>query len=456
MGAMAADMATVISSTRRRVVVGLGATGLSVARFLRRRGDDFCVIDTRDAPPGLDALRREMPNVTVLLGSVAQDVLDTAGEIIVSPGVAPSEPWLRHAVAAGARLCGDIDLFMAEARAPVIGITGSNAKSTVTALVGAMAARAGLQVAVGGNLGTPALDLLADDVALYVLELSSFQLERAGDLGLAVATVLNVTADHLDRHGSLPLYHQAKHRIFGNCGTVVYHADDPLTIPPLAAGRGHISWRLREPELGGFGLREAQGESWLAHGFDLLMPAREVPLAGRHNLANALAALAVGHAAGLPREAMLAALRAFRGLPHRCELVLEHDGVRWIDDSKATNVGAALAALAGLGAEGRLVLIAGGRDKGADFRELRNAVAAHCDQVLLIGEAAEALAAALDGCCPLECVGDLGTAVERAAALARPGHTVLLSPACASFDQFANYEARGRAFAAAVRQVVAS
>lgn len=456
MEATATEMTTLISSTRRRVVVGLGATGLSVARYLHRRGDDFCVMDTRSTPPALDALRREMPGVTVLLGRVEQDVLDTAGELIVSPGIAPSEPWLRRAIEAGAHLCGDIDLFMAEARAPVIGITGSNAKSTVTALVGAMARSAALRVAVGGNLGTPALDLLGDDVELYVLELSSFQLERAGELGLAVAAVLNLTADHLDRHGSMPRYHQAKHRIFGGCRTVVYHADDPLTIPPLAAGRRHASWRLREPELDGFGLRDDNGETWLAEGFDLLMPARDVPLAGRHNLANTLAALAIGRAAGLSHDAMLAGLRAFRGLPHRCELVLERDGVRWINDSKATNVGAALAALEGLGREGRLILVAGGRDKGADFRELRNAVRAHCDRVLLIGEAAEAMAVALGDCGSVECVVDLSSAVERAAQLAQPGHTVLLSPACASFDQFANYEARGRAFAAAVQAVAGS
>jgi len=453
MGEAAYTMESLISSTQRKVVVGLGATGLSVARYLAARGDDFCLYDTRENPPGLDQLRRDLPGVTVLTGAPPQDVLDTAGELIVSPGIAPAEPWLAQAIEAGATLRGDIDLFVAEAQAPVIGITGSNAKSTVTALVGEMARAAGLQVGVGGNLGTPALDLLDDAAELYVLELSSFQLERAGELGLAVATVLNLTPDHLDRHGSMPRYHQAKHRIFSACKAVVFNSDDPLTVPPMAGERGAYSWRLREPELRGFGLRESDGETYLARGFDLILPVRELPLTGRHNVANALAALAVGTAADLPLEAMVEALRRFGGLPHRCEIVAEHRGVRWINDSKATNVAAAQAAIEGLGFEKNLILIAGGRDKGSDFSQLRAVVAGRCERVLLIGEAASALEVALGDGAPTERVETLDAAVERAAAIARAGHSVLLSPACASFDQFASYEARGDAFRAAARRL---
>ncbi|MEE4279347.1 MAG: UDP-N-acetylmuramoyl-L-alanine--D-glutamate ligase [Halieaceae bacterium] len=449
-------MSDLISSTQRKVVVGLGATGLSVARYLARRGEDFCVFDTRDAPPCREQLLAEIPGVGLLTGAVPQEVLNTAGELIVSPGINPAEPWLQEAVAAGASLRGDIDLFMAEARAPVVGITGSNAKSTVTDLVGAMAVEAGLRVGVGGNLGTPALDLLDEGAELYVLELSSFQLERAGELGLAVATVLNVTPDHLDRHGSMPRYHQAKHRIFAGCSSVIYHADDPLTIPPIAGGRRQISWRLREPELDGFGLREEGGETYLARGFDCLMPVSELPLPGRHNLANALAALAIGHAAGLPIDAMLRALHAYGGLPHRCELVAERDGVEWVNDSKATNVAATVAAVEGLGRSRRLLLIAGGRDKAGDYRALRGPVQEFCDVVLLIGESAPLLAEALAGAAPIEAPGVLAAAVRRAAELARPGHTVLLSPACASFDQFASYAARGDAFRSEVREVLAA
>jgi UDP-N-acetylmuramoylalanine--D-glutamate ligase len=313
-------------------------------------------------------------------------------------------------------------------------------------MLGAMLRAAGRRAGVGGNLGTPALDLLDDDNEFYVLELSSFQLERAGELGLEVATVLNLTPDHLDRHGSMPRYHQAKHRIFNGCKTVVFNADDPLTIPPLAAGRRQISWRLAEPELHGFGLRREGDRLMLAEGFDMLLPVSELALAGRHNIANALAALALGAAIDLPRPAMLVALRDFRGLPHRCELVLERDGVRWINDSKATNVGAALAAIEGLGGDHSLVLIAGGRDKNADFRTMRAAVGSHCSLLLLIGEAAEVMAEAFADVCETHIVGTLDAAISMAEERADVGQIVLLSPACASFDQFASYEDRGDQF----------
>ncbi len=456
MGEAAIQMSTLISSTSRTVVVGLGTTGLAVARHLDRLGRDFCVVDTREAPPCVAEMRAEMPAVPLLLGAIPQDVLNTAGELIVSPGIAPAESWLQEAVAAGATLRGDIDLFMEAAQAPVVGITGSNAKSTVTELVGAMARRAGRCVGVGGNLGTAALDLLDDDRDLYVLELSSFQLERSGNLGLSVATVLNVTPDHLDRHGDMPRYHQAKHRIFHGCDTVVFNRDDPLTIPPQAEGRRSISWRLGEPDLQGYGLRVDGDERYIARGLELLMPVRAIALAGEHNLGNALAALALGEAAGLPRQAMLETLEDFAGLPHRCETVLERNGVRWINDSKATNTGAALAAIEGLGASSRVVLIAGGRDKNSDFSLLRDAVRRHCDEVLLIGEAAATIAEALEGCCDLSDVGTLEEAVALAAARVQPGQVVLLSPACASFDQFRGFEHRGDTFREAVQREVSA
>ncbi|KGE03257.1 UDP-N-acetylmuramoyl-L-alanine--D-glutamate ligase [Pseudohaliea rubra] len=450
----------IASSNRYRAVVGLGASGLSVARYLHRRGEPFVVLDTRPEPPGLATLRAEMPEVSLFTGELPQGVLDGASELVVSPGLAPDLEPLAQAVASGVPLCGDIDLFVKAASAPVVGITGTNAKSTVTALVGAMARAAGRRVGVGGNLGTPALDLLDDDTELYVLELSSFQLERSHSLDLAVATVLNLTPDHLDRHGSMPRYHQAKHRIFHGCRHAVIHGDDPLTIPPLRSDLALTSWRLREPELHGFGLRREGREEFLAHGFDNLLPLAALPIPGRHNAANALAALALGHAAGLPREAMVEALMAFRGLRHRCEVVAEGNGVRWINDSKATNVSATAAALKGLGggdadgAEGRggrLLLIAGGRGKGDDFRGLQRPVAAHCRAVFAIGETRDALAAALADSTPVTRCDDLAAAVSAAADEAEPGDTVLLSPACASFDQFPNYEARGDAFAALAR-----
>ncbi len=448
---MSAVVQGVIASSENRVVFGLGATGLSCARYLYARGLPFVVVDTRANPPELPVLASEMPEIQVYAGQWPEELLAGATELIVSPGISLEQPAVAAARAAGVRVVGDIDLFVREAGAPVVGITGSNAKSTVTELVGRMALRAGLDTGVGGNLGTPALDLLDPARELYVLELSSFQLERAGELGLAVATVLNVSADHLDRHGSMPLYHQAKHRIFRGCERAVVNRDDPLTIPLLADDVKVISWRLGEPELGGFGLREIDGVEHICRGFEALLPSAEIGLAGRHNLGNALAALAIGYAAGLPMQPMLLALRDFGGLPHRCQRVAEIASVLYVDDSKGTNIGATSAALAGLGTAGNVVLIAGGQGKGADFRELREPVARSCRHVVLIGEDAGLIEQALEGTVPLERAADMRAAVAAAAAAAQPGDTVLLSPACASFDMFTGYAARGVAFTAAVR-----
>lgn len=438
--------AQLIASSESRIVVGLGATGVSCARYLHARGLPFVVIDTREQPPGLEAFRREMPDVTVYAGQYPEEIVTGATELIVSPGVAMDDPVVAQALAAEVAVCGDIDLFMREVTVPVVGITGSNAKSTVTELVGAMARDAGRDVGVGGNLGTPALELLERDCELYILELSSFQLERAGTLGLQVATVLNVSADHLDRHHSMPAYHRAKHRIFFGCQAAVFNRDDALTFPLLPPDVTQVSWRLGEPDLDGFGLRTIDGQEMLCLGFEPLLAASELTLAGRHNLGNALAALALGHCIGLPLDAMANTLRTFRGLPHRCEPVVEIDQVRYIDDSKGTNIGATCAALAGLGGEGNVVLIAGGQGKGADFTELRGPVAAHCRVVVLIGEDAPLIREALQGTVTLEGASSMADAVERAAALAHPGDVVLLSPACASFDMFSGYVARGQAF----------
>lgn len=440
----------VIASSVKRVVVGLGVTGLSCARHLYRQGVSFCVVDTRNNPPGLAALRNEMPDVPVFAGDYPEEVISSATELIVSPGVAMDDPLVIGAKSAGVAVIGDVDLFMREAVAPVVGITGSNAKSTVTELLGQMASNAGLNVGVGGNLGTPALELLDSQCQLYVLELSSFQLERAETLGLEVATVLNVSADHLDRHGNMLRYHQAKHTIFRGCRKAVVNRDDPLTVPLLSEGVDVVSWSMGPPELNGFGLRDMGGQEVLCFGFDRLLPAAELGLAGRHNIANALAALALGHCAGLPLSVMSATLRSFRGLPHRCEVVADIGGVRYIDDSKGTNVGATEAALLGLGGERDIVLIAGGQGKGADFSQLRKVVERHCKQLVLIGEDAAGLQQALQGAAPIILEDDMEAAVRSAAAVATSGDTVLLSPACASFDMFPGFVARGQAFAAAV------
>ena len=449
-----------IASDQFRIVVGLGKSGLSLVRFLARQGLPFAVADTRDNPPELATLRAEYPHVEVRCGTLDVEFLCRASELYVSPGLALATPALQAAAARGVKLSGDIELFARHARAPIVAITGSNAKSTVTTLVGEMAAAAGRKVAVGGNLGTPALDLLADDVELYVLELSSFQLESTERLNAEVATCLNISDDHMDRYSGIEAYHLAKHRIFRGARQVVVNRQDALSRPLIADQVPCWSFGLDRPDFRGFGIREVDGEKCLAFQFEPLLAVRELKIRGAHNQANALAALALGHAAGLPMAAMLEVLRRFTGLPHRCQWLRERDGVTFYDDSKATNVGAALAAIDGLGAEleGRLLLIAGGDGKGADFTPLRASVARHCRAVVLLGRDAELIAAALQGddgapVVPLLRVDSLEEAVRRCAELAQGGDAVLLSPACASLDMFRNFEERGRLFAAAVAEL---
>lgn len=445
-----------IASDQFRIVVGLGKSGMSVVRHLARRGLPFAVADTRANPPELATLKAQYPGVEVRCGELDVEFLCRASELLVSPGLAIATPALQAAAARGVKLSGDIDLFAREAKAPIVAITGSNAKSTVTTLVGEMAAAAGRKVAVGGNLGTPALDLLDDGVELYVLELSSFQLETTDQLNAEVATCLNVSEDHMDRYSGLPAYHQAKHRIFRGARQVVINRDDRLSRPLIGEDVPVWSFGLGKPDFKGFGLLEEGGEKYLAFQFETLMPVAELKIRGAHNQANALAALALGHAVGLPFDAMLQTLRSFAGLAHRCQWVGERGGVAFYDDSKATNVGAALAAIDGLGADipGKLVLIAGGDGKGADFSALHAPVARYCRAVVLLGRDADLLFAALDGAAPLLRVRTLEEAVQQAAACATAGDAVLLSPACASLDMFKNFEERGRLFAAAVEALV--
>jgi UDP-N-acetylmuramoylalanine--D-glutamate ligase len=447
---------SLIASDHFRIVVGLGKSGMSLVRFLARQGLPFAVVDTRANPPELATLREQFPQVEVRCGELDVEFLCRASELLVSPGLAIATPALQQAAQRGVRLSGDIDLFARYAKAPIIAITGSNAKSTVTTLVGEMAAAAGKKVAVGGNLGTPALDLLDDEVELYVLELSSFQLETTDQLNAEVATCLNISEDHMDRYADLQAYHLAKHRIFRGARQVVVNRDDALSRPLVADGLPCWYFGLGKPDFKRFGLIEENGEKCLGYQFAALLPVRELKIRGAHNQSNALAALALGHAVGLPFEPMLQTLRSFAGLAHRCQWVGEREGVAYYDDSKATNVGAALAAIEGLGADiaGKLVLIAGGDGKGADFSALRAPVAKFCRAVILLGRDAERLAEALGDAAPLVRVKTLEEAVQRAAELARSGDAVLLSPACASLDMFKNFEERGRLFAQAVEALV--
>ncbi|BCG23148.1 UDP-N-acetylmuramoylalanine--D-glutamate ligase [Pseudomonas tohonis] len=447
---------SLIASDQFRIVVGLGKSGMSLVRFLARQGVRFAVADTRENPPELATLRAQYPEVEVRCGELDVDFLCRASELYVSPGLAIATPALQEAAKRGVKLSGDIELFARHAKAPIVAISGSNAKSTVTTLVGEMAQAAGRRVAVGGNLGTPALDLLADDIELYVMELSSFQLETTDRLNAEVATVLNVSEDHMDRYADMQAYHLAKHRIFRGARQVVVNRGDALSRPLVADQLPCWTFGLNKPDFRGFGLIEEEGEKYLAFQFEKLLPVRELKVRGAHNQANALAALALGHAVGLPMEPMLETLKTFTGLAHRCQWVREREGVAYYDDSKATNVGAALAAIEGLGADidGKLVLIAGGDGKGADFSGMREPVAGFCRAVVLLGRDAELIAQALGDAVPLVRVRTLDEAVSRAAELAVRGDAVLLSPACASLDMFKNFEERGRLFAQAVEGLI--
>ncbi len=459
-------VANLIASDKLSVVVGLGATGLSVARFLAARGEAFVVVDSRAEPPELAALRASLPDAAIELGGFNAETLASADRLIISPGVSLNHPALMQAAAEGATLVGDIELFMAEVDArggaPVIAITGSNGKSTVTTLVGKMAQATGKSVGIGGNLGTPALDLLSDSLDeerdCYVLELSSFQLELLSNLSADVVTVLNVSADHMDRYANLEVYHRVKHRIFKGAKTVVVNRDDMLTRPLVPASVTRFSFGLGKPDLNDFGLLEENGEAYLAFQFEAWLPVSELAIKGRHNVANALAALALGHALGLPRNAMVKALREFTGLRHRCEtLAIDHNatgqqGVTWINDSKATNCGATIAAITGLADADdlTLILIAGGQGKGQDFSVLEAAAMGRVRLAILFGEDARQLGSGLPASTEIIFVDDMSVAVKMAAQRAIEGDTVLLSPACASFDMFAGFAERGDCFAAAV------
>ena len=442
-------MSTPHASAAHTVIVGLGKTGMSVVRYLRAQGTGMAVTDTRAAPPGLEALRELAPEVTVRAGGLDERLLEGANAIVVSPGIAARGAFFDAARARGVPVLGDIELFARAARAPVVGITGTNGKSTVTTLVGRMAQRAGRRTRVGGNLGEPALELLDPAAELYVLELSSYQLDTTESLTLSAAAVLNVTADHLDRYAALADYAASKARIFHRCGTAVLNADDPQVAAMGGAAQRRLRFSLNPAADAEYTLQRQDGREWLARGAERLLAVNDLKLTGRHNAANALAALALGEALDLPRAAMLAELREFPGLPHRSALVAEIAGVRYIDDSKGTNVGATLAAVAGL--DGPLLLIAGGDGKGQDFGPLATGLRGKLRLALLIGRDAPVLGAALGCHCAIEYCATLEAAVSTAARLAQPGDTVLLSPACASLDMFRDYAHRGEVFTAAVR-----
>ncbi|QKJ85836.1 UDP-N-acetylmuramoylalanine--D-glutamate ligase [Paramixta manurensis] len=430
---------------RKVVIIGLGLTGLSCVDFFLTQGVSPRVMDTRLSPPGLEQLPE---SVERHLGGLNDAWLMAADLIVASPGIALAHPALLEASAAGIEIVGDIELFCREAQAPIIAITGSNGKSTVTTLVGEMAKAAGWAVGIGGNIGLPALTLLKHPAQIYVLELSSFQLETTHSLQAVAATILNVTEDHMDRYPlGMQQYRAAKLRIYEAAQVCVVNADDALTMPIRGADKRCVSFGV---DVGDYHLNRQQGSVWLRVNGEKVLNTDEMTLVGQHNYTNALAALALADAAGLPRASSLKALTTFTGLPHRFQLAWEHNGVRWVNDSKATNVGSTEAALKGLRVKGTLWLLLGGDGKSADFSPLAQYVQGEQIRLYCFGRDGAALAALRDNAVQTE---TLQQAMEQIAAQVQPGDMVLLSPACASLDQFRNFEQRGDSFAQLAKEL---
>ncbi|OOF70220.1 UDP-N-acetylmuramoyl-L-alanine--D-glutamate ligase [Rodentibacter caecimuris] len=422
---------------KKITVVGLGKTGLSCVDFLLAKGANVQVIDSRENPSGVILLPQNIPLHT---GSLNQQWLLESDMIIISPGLSVKSPEIQAACQAGVEVIGDIELFCREAKAPIVAITGSNGKSTVTTLVYEMAKAAGVKVGMGGNIGIPALSLLKQDYQLYVLELSSFQLETTHSLKTVAATVLNVTEDHMDRYADLEEYRQAKLRIYDQTSNIIFNQEDKLTQIQPFEGQSAVSFGQENAD---YQLFVKQGKNYLMHGEEMILACEETQLVGRHNAMNMLAAIALARAAGINSHGILTALRTFSGLPHRFQQVYSHQGVRWVNDSKATNVGSTIAALKGLQIEGKLHLLLGGDGKGADFSELSSFINRPNIICYCFGQDGKQLAELSQ---QSHLFDTLEQAIEFLSPSLQKGDMVLLSPACASLDQFASFEKRGEEF----------
>ncbi len=448
------DIMSVISSDRVRAVVGLGVSGVSCARFLASQNIDFYVIDSREQPPGLEEIKKICPQNKIFLGDL--DVLLTlpVTELYVSPGIPLSLPVLSQLSAKGVLMRGDVDLFCDYANAPIVAITGSNAKSTVTTLVTDMLVVSGYKAVAGGNLGAAALDLLSDSVDYYVLELSSFQLETISSLKAAVATVLNVSEDHMDRYDSLYDYQRVKQRIYKHCRAAVCNKQDILTVPLLPERTPVSTFTTGIPDLKEFGLLSDGDDQWLCRGVERLINSSSIKLKGKHNYSNILAALSILEMLNVPfkLEAITQYLSEFEGLPHRCQTIRKIKGVTYVNDSKGTNVGATIAALEGLGAkEPNIHLILGGDGKGADFSPLISPVNQFVKHAYLFGADADSLEFVLGAGVSCHRHEDLASIVNAVHSFAQVGDIVLFSPACASFDMYEGYVHRGEHFMHLVR-----
>ena len=439
---------------QQTLVVGLGKTGLSCVRYLRARGQSVVVADNRDLPPNLSVLKQEFPEVAVHTGRFDNSLFASSHTVIVSPGVPVTDPAVLAAKKAGAEIMGDIELFARAATSPVIAITGSNGKSTVTTLVGKMCEAAGLVTAVGGNLGQPVLSLLTEpEPSVYVLELSSFQLETVFSLNAHAAVVLNVSPDHMDRYEDVAGYAGAKENIYAGNGVMVLNRDDSVVMAMDKNSRRCVYFGLQKPGAENhYGVTSHDGAEWLVKGNKPLMPVSEIRILGRHNVANVLAAMALAEAMNVPVNVMRSTVKQFTGLRHRTEIVAEDNGILWVNDSKGTNVGATVAALNGI--DQPVVLIAGGQGKNADFSELKQAVQGRVHTVVLIGEDAEKIAMQLGDSTNLIYADSMKQAVATAYDNANAGDVVLLSPACASFDMFNGYDHRGDVFIGEVKALL--
>lgn len=439
-----------------KVVAGLGISGVAAVNFLHKQGYRVAVTDSRDNPQGHDQIPAD---IQTSFGELDLELLLSAEEIIISPGLDPKIEQIQTAINQGIPVVSEIQILRRATDKPIVAITGSNAKSTVTTLMGIMAQAAGKKAAVGGNLGRPALDLTNDDPELYILELSSFQLEATSHLNADVAVVLNMSEDHLDRHGDMFGYHAAKHRIFQGVKKVVYNRDDSLTRPLVPDATPMQSFGLNAPDMNQFGiLKDTDGTIWLARGRERLLKSADMYIQGTHNVANALACLALGEAIGLPLEKMLETLKTFKGLEHRCEFVKEVHGVRYYNDSKGTNIGATLAAIDGLGTAieakaGKVAIILGGQGKGQDFTALRESLSKYAKVAVLIGEDAPIIEQAIIGVTSILNAQTFKEAVELCQQNTQVNDVVLLSPACASFDMFTGYPQRGHQFVELVNEL---
>jgi UDP-N-acetylmuramoylalanine--D-glutamate ligase len=433
------------------IIVGLGKTGISCIRYLSDKRLRLAVVDNRELPPELETVNTQYPDVPVYLGVFDQNLLASARSLIVSPGVTLSEQAIQYAMNSGVEIIGDIELFARQAKAPIIAVTGSNGKSTVATLITEMINAAGITVELGGNIGIPALSLLdKPQPGFYVLEMSSFQLESVKSLNAIVSVVLNISVDHMDRYKSLNDYVRAKQKIYMGHGCMIINNDDEYVSSMFNKSRKTLTFTLHEPIEKQFGIRMINNEGWICYGTEKILSISNLHIKGKHNIANALAALAMGKAIGLEDGPMVAALEKFKGLPHRCEWIATINGIDWVNDSKGTNPGATCAAIEGLAEGKNIILIAGGDGKGADFTSLARSALGRVHTAILIGRDANRIAAVLDESTSVNHVTSMEAAVSLAARLAKDGDLVLLSPACASLDMFNDYQERGMVFRDAV------